>query len=104
MIVVFGGTGNYGKFIVHALMNRSLATRVVTRDGKKAETIFNNYIDNPLFEIFEGDIRNDASVSSALKGVDVVIVDVDANSKSNKESVSFSSNVPVSKVLAPVTV
>ena len=68
MILVAGGTGRLGTFVVNLLVQRGLAVRVLTRDrGRAAHLVGANV------EIVEGDIRDLADVRRAVDGVEQVV-------------------------------
>ena len=55
-IVVFGGTGYYGRHIVRSLIHKGEAVKVLSRDKARAKKILG---DKP--EIIEGDITRKES-------------------------------------------
>ncbi len=83
-VVVFGATGNYGQHIVNSLMKRSIPTRVVTRNSKRAVELFSDYEDqlkNSMLEILEGDILSKTTIKKSLMGTKAVIMAVSAFNK-----------------------
>jgi uncharacterized protein YbjT (DUF2867 family) len=72
-ILVLGGTGNLGRFIVHSLLEKGALVRVLSRNASKARMILG---DDP--EIVEGDITSSDSVIKALKGVSAVVLSISA--------------------------
>jgi len=68
-IVVFGGTGFYGRKVVEKLMLKNCSVRVVTRNAQKAKNIFKEEVD-----LFEGDVTNNLTIVDALKNMDTVII------------------------------
>lgn len=65
MILIAGGTGNIGRHVVSALVERGEQVRVLTRDPDAAQQIL---IDGA--QIVRGDLTDPASLSPAFEGVD----------------------------------
>jgi len=72
-IVVFGGTGYYGRHIVRSLIHKGEAVKVLSRDKARAKKILG---DEP--EIIEGDITRRDSVIESLKGTKAIILSISA--------------------------
>ena len=71
--LVTGGTGSFGNFIVHHLLNKGVKeVRVLSRDEKKQFDMRNFYAGRKNLTLVVGDIRNRETVDEAMKGVDVV--------------------------------
>jgi uncharacterized protein YbjT (DUF2867 family) len=68
MIVVAGGTGRLGTLLVTALASRGLDVRVLTRDRARAR-----HLDRVATEIVEADVRDRASLESAVLGAATVV-------------------------------
>ena len=76
-VVVFGGTGHYGRWIVASLVRRGTPVRVVSRNPEAARKIVG---EAPA--IVEGDIVSENAVALALEGARAVVSCVSAtNSK-----------------------
>lgn len=72
-VLVTGGTGSFGHFIVHGLLQRGVKeVRVLSRDEKKQYDMRVLYKDWPALKFVLGDIRNAQSVFEAMQGADVV--------------------------------
>jgi uncharacterized protein YbjT (DUF2867 family) len=71
-ILVLGGTGHYGRHIVHALQGRGAAVRVLSRDARRARALLGDV------EVVEGDLRDHATVARALAGTRALVVSVSA--------------------------
>jgi NADH dehydrogenase len=69
MILVTGGTGFVGRDVVRTLRTRGLPARLLVRHPGKARKLF----PDPGIELAQGDVRNAASLESALEGVSAVI-------------------------------
>ena len=71
--LVTGGAGFIGSNIVNEILSRGESARVLDNfsTGKKENII--KYKDNPNFELFEGDLRDDHAVRKAVKGVDFIL-------------------------------
>lgn len=73
ILLITGGTGSFG----NAVLNRFLHTdqfkeiRIFSRDEKKQDDL-RKRLDNPKVKFYIGDVRDIASVESAIKGVDFV--------------------------------
>jgi uncharacterized protein YbjT (DUF2867 family) len=65
VILVAGGTGVLGRRLVQRLVARGLEVRVLSRTGTMP--------DGDLVEVVRGDVRDPASLESALRGVDTVV-------------------------------
>jgi len=73
VILVTGGTGSFGNFIVHRLLMEGAGEiRIISRDEKKQYDMRNHYRNNKRLKFFLGDIRNYARVKEVMNGVDVV--------------------------------
>lgn len=66
--LVAGGTGRLGSLLVERLTGRGADVRVLTRDGKRAESQRRLGI-----EIVEGDVRRPDTLPAAVHGADMVI-------------------------------
>ena len=71
-LLITGGTGSFG----NAVLDRFLSTdvkeiRIFSRDEKKQDDMRKKY-NNPKLKFYIGDVRDYASVNSALNGVDYV--------------------------------
>ncbi|MBN1952650.1 MAG: NAD(P)H-binding protein [Bacteroidales bacterium] len=74
-IVIIGGTGNYGKKIVRQLLLMEQQVRVVSRNAEKARALLGSEV-----EVIQGDILNRKTISTALSGMDGVIISLSAMS------------------------
>ncbi len=68
MIVVAGGSGRLGTWIVRNLVARGEHVRVLTRDTGRAR-----HLDGEFVELVQGDVRDRASLELAMEGVRTVI-------------------------------
>jgi uncharacterized protein YbjT (DUF2867 family) len=68
-ILLAGGTGTVGRHIVKGLVARGLSPRVLSRDPDNARRLLGDSV-----EIVHGDLMNPASLSDALRGVEVAYV------------------------------
>ena len=72
-ILVTGGTGSFGHFITHALLELGVREICIfSRDEKKQHDMRSLYRGRPELTFVLGDIRNRQAVFEAMKGVDVV--------------------------------
>ncbi|KAJ9244080.1 isoflavone reductase family protein [Paecilomyces variotii] len=77
-ILLFGATGNIGKFILDAIVNaRDDFSRVVVftspASAQSKASFFNDLKTNRRVEVITGDITNEKDVTEAYKGIDTVI-------------------------------
>ena len=71
-VLVTGGTGSFGKTMVHHLLNNGCKEiRIFSRDEWKQEDL-RIRMANPALKFYIGDIRSLPSVNMAMKGVDLV--------------------------------
>jgi len=75
-IVVYGGTGYYGRSVVKRLINKGESIRVVSRNRESAKKIFSDNVD-----IFQGDVTNIETIIRSLEGVDRVVICLSAMSR-----------------------
>jgi uncharacterized protein YbjT (DUF2867 family) len=68
MILVTGGTGFVGGYVVHALRARNYDVRALARDPAKAGKLSSWGV-----ELVRGDVTDPASILAALAGCDVVV-------------------------------
>ncbi len=72
--LVTGGTGSFGNFIVHRLLDlNAREVRVLSRDEKKQYDMRVFYADRPNLTLMIGDVRDPRCVREAMHGVDVVV-------------------------------
>lgn len=72
ILMITGGTGSFG----NAVLKRFLATdiaeiRIFSRDEKKQDDMRKRY-NHPKLKFYIGDVRDERSVSTAMRGVDYV--------------------------------
>ncbi len=72
-VLIFGGTGNYGQYIVKSLVQRKIPVKVFTRDIKRAKKKLG---EEP--EYFEGDVLNRESITGSLVNVKAIIISLSA--------------------------
>lgn len=72
-VLVTGGTGSFGNFIVNRLINENAKEiRILSRDEKKQYDMKIHYNNHPAIRFFIGDIRDEARVDEVMQGVDIV--------------------------------
>ena len=72
-VLVTGGTGSFGNFVVRRLLQLGAKeVRILSRDEKKQYDMRVFYESRPDLTFVIGDIRDRASVDEAMKGVQVV--------------------------------
>jgi uncharacterized protein YbjT (DUF2867 family) len=72
-VLVFGGTGHYGQFIVSSLVKRQVPLRVVSRNAAKARQLLGEKI-----QYIEGDITHLETIQLAVKDAGAVVISVSA--------------------------
>jgi uncharacterized protein YbjT (DUF2867 family) len=68
VVLIAGGTGRLGTRVVELLTKRQIKVRVLTRDRARA-----NHLESDVIEVVEGDVRNPATLESAVAGTSTVI-------------------------------
>ena len=72
-ILVIGGTGHYGQFIVRSLVNLDQSVRVISRNAIKAKETLGSDV-----EIFEGDITDPKLIKASISGVKAIVISISA--------------------------
>ncbi|NHJ05512.1 MAG: NAD-dependent epimerase/dehydratase family protein [Candidatus Heimdallarchaeota archaeon] len=72
-VLVFGGTGNYGKYIVRSLVENKIPVKVFTRDRVRARSMLGN---KP--EFFEGNVLIREDVKESMKNTKAIIISLSA--------------------------
>lgn len=73
IILVTGGTGSFGKYIIENLLKSNCAEiRVFSRDEKKQDDLRFKFKNNPKLRLVLGDVRDYESVKNTMKDVDYV--------------------------------
>lgn len=71
-VLITGGTGSFGKTMVHQLSKEGYGEiRVFSRDEEKQDAM-RSMISNPNIKFYIGDVRDRLSLSDAMSGVDRV--------------------------------
>ncbi len=68
-IMVFGGTGFYGRQVVKSLLDMGQPVKVMTRSAEKARQTLGEKV-----TIFEGDVTNHSAIVNSLKGVKAIVL------------------------------
>ncbi len=72
VVTITGGTGSFGSTMVQHVLSKGVAeVRVFSRDESKQDVLRNNLQDNRV-KFYIGDVRDQQSVDSAIKGSDLV--------------------------------
>jgi len=74
-IIVFGGTGYYGREVVRGLVMKGVSVRVLSRDRDKAEQILGDDV-----EIIQGDVTDKQTIVDSLSNVTAIIICLSAMS------------------------
>ena len=73
VVLVTGGTGSFGNFIVNRLIKLGVSEiRILSRDEKKQYDMKILHNKNPKLKFFIGDIRDYSRVDEVMKEVDIV--------------------------------
>lgn len=72
-VMVFGGTGHYGRKIVKSLLLQKTPVRVLSRSTSKAREILGDNV-----EIIEGDVTSQEVIKESLKGVQAIVISLSA--------------------------
>jgi len=75
-IIVFGGTGYYGRKVVEKLLQKNVSVRVVSRNALSAGKIVGKNV-----EIFEGDVTVRKTIVDSLKDVSGIVICLSAMNK-----------------------
>lgn len=72
ILLITGGTGSFGNAVLKRFLTTEIAEiRVFSRDEKKQEDMRLEF-NHPKLKFYIGDVRDPASISQAMKGVDYV--------------------------------
>ena len=72
VLLITGGTGSFGNAVLRRFLNTGIKEiRIFSRDEKKQDDMRKKY-NNSKLKFYIGDVRDYASVNSALNGVDYV--------------------------------
>jgi len=74
-IIVYGGTGYYGRKVVEKLVQKGQSVRVVSRNIVTAKEILGEKV-----EIFLGDVTNRETIIESLKNVNTIVICLSAMS------------------------
>lgn len=74
-IIVYGGTGYYGRKVVEKLIQKNQSVKVVGRNNDKARELLGNEV-----EIFQGDVTDYKTIIDSLKNVSTIIICLSAMS------------------------
>ena len=73
VILVTGGTGSFGNYIVNRLLPlEPKEIRIFSRDEKKQFDMKNHYKNNKILRFFIGDIRDRSRLDSVCRDVDII--------------------------------
>ncbi len=74
-IIVFGGTGYYGREVVRGLVRHGASVKVLSRNRIKAQEILGEDV-----EILQGDVTNSQTIVDSLQNVTAIIICLSAMS------------------------
>jgi UDP-N-acetylglucosamine 4,6-dehydratase/5-epimerase len=71
-LLITGGTGSFGNAVLRRFLDSDISEiRIFSRDEKKQDDMRKRY-NHPKLNFYIGDVRDDRSVASAMRGVDYV--------------------------------
>lgn len=71
-LLITGGTGSFGNAVLRCFLDFDIAEiRIFSRDEKKQDDMRKRY-NHPKLKFYIGDVRDERSVSGAMRGVDYV--------------------------------
>lgn len=71
-LLITGGTGSFGNAVLKRFLDTEIAEiRIFSRDEKKQDDMRKRY-NHPKLKFYIGDVRDERSVSTAMRGVDYV--------------------------------
>lgn len=71
-LLITGGTGSFGNAVLKRFLDTEIAEiRIFSRDEKKQDDMRKRY-NHPKLKFYIGDVRDERSVSTAMRGVDFV--------------------------------
>lgn len=71
-LLITGGTGSFGNAVLRRFLDSDIAEiRIFSRDEKKQDDMRKRY-NHPKLKFYIGDVRDERSVASAMRGVDYV--------------------------------
>jgi UDP-glucose 4-epimerase len=71
-LLITGGTGSFGNAVLRRFLDSGIREiRIFSRDEKKQDDMRKRY-NNPKLKFYIGDVRDERSVASAMRGVDFV--------------------------------
>ena len=72
VLLITGGTGSFGNAVLKRFLDTGIAEiRIFSRDEKKQDDMRKRY-NHPKLKFYIGDVRNDRSLTQAMRGVDYV--------------------------------
>jgi len=80
-VVVIGATGRTGSLVYKEMQAKGIGVRAVVRNATKAKQILGCSLCNADEGIFEGDIKDAASLGSAMVGADAVVIAIACDQK-----------------------
>ena len=75
LILVYGGTGYYGRKVVERLVNKGQPVKVVSRNYDSARKILGDKV-----EVLQGDVTNRETIIESLKNVNCIVICLSAMS------------------------
>jgi len=71
-LLITGGTGSFGNAVLRRFLDSDIAEiRIFSRDEKKQDDMRKRY-NHPKLKFYVGDVRDERSVASVMRGVDYV--------------------------------
>ncbi len=74
-IIVYGGTGFYGRKVVKQLVEKGQSVKVVTRNAEKAKEILGGNV-----ELFQGDVTENGTIKKSMANIGAIVICLSAMS------------------------
>jgi len=74
-VIVYGGTGYYGREVVRGLVNKGVSVKVLSRDSAKAQVTLGEDV-----EVIQGDVTDHQTIVESLRNVTAIIICLSAMS------------------------
>ena len=68
-IIVYGGTGFYGRKVVDRLVEKGQSVKIVTRNAEKAKKLFGDKV-----ALFQGNVTEKGIIEESLENVDAIVI------------------------------
>jgi len=80
-VVVIGATGHTGSLVYKEMQAKGMTVRAIVRNTSKAKQLLGCTVCDPSEGIFEGDIKDPASLAPAMIGADAIVIAISCDHK-----------------------